>query len=80
MILGFKRLVEEQYIDIERTASDGKLDHVVEGSPNGYYTCVVVPRDLVGRTVVVLPLDDDGKPLDFGKFYRDAQCEKRTIS
>lgn len=73
MLMGFYRRVEEQYIDVERTAREGKLDHEIEGSPNGYYTCIIVPRDLVGRTVVVVPLDDDDKPLDFDKFYREAR-------
>ena len=64
MILAFERRVKEQYIDLDKMASDGKIDRSIESSPNGYYTIVVVPEYLKGRKVVILPLSDDGIPLE----------------
>lgn len=64
MILAFERRVEEQYIDLDKMAKDGKINRDIEGSPNGYYPIVVVPEYLKGRKVVILPLSDDGIPLE----------------
>ena len=64
MILAFERRFEEQYIDLDKMATDGKIDRNIEGSPNGYYPVVVVPEYLKGRKVVILPLSDEGIPLE----------------
>ncbi len=64
MILAFERRVESQYIDLDKMAKDGKVNRDIEVSPNGYYPVVVVPEYLLGRRVVILPLSDEGIPLE----------------
>lgn len=62
MILAFKRRVEEQYIDLDKMAKDGKVIRDIEGSPNGYYSVIIVPTYLIGKKVIILPLNEDGTP------------------
>lgn len=64
MILAFERRVTSQYIDLDKMAADGKIDREIEGSSNGYYPVVIVPEYLIGRRIVILPLSDDGTPLE----------------
>lgn len=58
-----RRRVEENYIDLDQMAMDNKIDRSVEGSPSGYYPCIVVPREYVGRKVLVILLSEDDAPV-----------------
>lgn len=34
----------------------------IEDSPNGYYPIIVVPTDLVGRRVLIVPISEEDRP------------------
>ncbi len=63
LTFGLTREVEENYIDLDRMAKDGKIDRTIESSPNGYYPVVIVPEHLKGRMVLIIPLTDEDRPL-----------------
>ena len=63
MLLGFKRRVGKQYIDLDKMADDGIIDREIEGSPSGYYPVIIVPENLFDKQVMIIPIGEDGAPL-----------------
>ena len=49
MILVFERKVEEKYLCLDKTSSDGKMNREIDSSPNGYYPVIIVPIYLIGK-------------------------------
>jgi len=79
MLIGFERRVEKLFIDFERMVQDGKIDQEVV-CPNGYATAILVPKNLAGKVVVVMPLDDAGKPLDIQKLIDESVDDRNAES
>lgn len=69
MHLGFIRRVEELYIDMIDATEDKEVD------VSGNYTCVIVPKELKGRKVIIIPIDEDEKPLTLEKMLEKAKIK-----
>jgi hypothetical protein len=65
MNIGFERIVLCRWIDIEKSPNTwGKLDlSFVNDSPSGIYPIVIVPENLRNRKVLIIPLDEEDKPM-----------------
>jgi hypothetical protein len=71
MEFGFYRLVEERFIDLDQTAKMGLIDRDIEGSPNGCYPVAVVPKKLIGKKVLIIPVDESNIPLSIEDMVND---------
>lgn len=70
MLFGLRRRVDKQYIDLDKMADDGIIDRKIEGSPSGYYPIIIVPENLAGKQVMVIPIGEDNAPLTIKDMLR----------
>lgn len=81
MILGFTRRVEAAVVDWTEARNRGLIDWEPseKGIKDDEFSIIVVPTDLLGRVVVVMPLDTDGKPLNMTKLIKEADLKKSPV-
>ncbi len=81
MIPGFTRRVEAAVVDWTEARNRGLIDWEPseKGIKDDEFSIIVVPSNLLGRVVVVMPLDKEGKPLNMTKLIKEADLKKSPV-
>lgn len=73
MSFGFTRKIEEVFIDMDKLREMDIVDANVNEDPNGMYTVAVVPSHLVGKRVMIIPIDEDDKVMSLDDIFAEAK-------